>query len=742
MADGTTGSKRVFLSLHPASRGERRLAWAVVGISLLGFALAAPFARTPLPRIEAFIPTYQSALTLNDLITAVLLFGQYSIDRSRGLLLLASGYLFTALMVVAHTLSFPGLFSPTGLMGAGPQTTAWLYMFWHGGFPIMVMGYAVGDGIAPAATPVIGGTARAAILKSILAVIACVVGIVLLTTAGQALLPAIMVGSQATSALRAVVSIVLLLNVVALVLLWRRKPHSVLDLWLIVAQCAWLMDIALSALLNAGRFDLGFYVGRIYGLMAVSFVLMLLLLETRALYARLAQSLSKERVAADQRTKEVQTVNLALRESEQRLQGLNETLEQRVRERSQQLEAEITERARTLEALRESQKLEAIGRMAGGIAHDFNNLLTVILGNAEFLQQGSKPPADIHAAHAIDQAAERGIQLIRQILAFSRKQALNPELVDLRLRDKDLSEMLGRAVRGDVQIMINLADDLWPVECDVGELELALMNLCINARDAMPAGGLVQLTGQNRSLAAHQDPNPANISGIVTGISDLTGEFVALTLSDTGAGIAPDHLKRVFEPFFTTKEVGKGTGLGLSQVYGFAQQSGGRAAIESEIGQGTSVTIYLPRATARGNAPTAEDRAVTQYGAGTILLVEDDEDVAKMALRMLAMIGYQGHHVLDARTALTLLLGGQHFDLLFSDIVMPGDMNGLDLARKVRQHFPRLPILLATGYSRAAAEVHRDGFTIIAKPYRADALAAAIASELRQRAVESSQDTA
>jgi two-component system NtrC family sensor kinase len=267
------------------------------------------------------------------------------------------------------------------------------------------------------------------------------------------------------------------------------------------------------------------------------------------------------------------------------------------------------------------------------------------------------------------------------------------------------------------------------------------MNLCVNARDAMPGGGVVQLIGQNRSLAANQNPDPASIFNTGSNISDLAGDFVALTLSDGGAGISAENLKRVFEPFFTTKEIGKGTGLGLSQVYGFAQQSGGRAAIESVLGQGTSVTIYLPRARVASGAEAAQDRPAMEHGTGTVLLVEDDEDVAKMAARMLAMIGYKSQHVLDARTALTLLLGGQHFDLLFSDIVMPGDMNGLDLARKVRQHFPRLPILLATGYSRAAADVHRDGFSIIAKPYRADALAAAIASALRHKTAEDSQGT-
>jgi signal transduction histidine kinase/CheY-like chemotaxis protein len=467
--------------------------------------------------------------------------------------------------------------------------------------------------------------------------------------------------------------------------------------------CAWLCEVALAVILNAGRFDLGFYAGRIFGFAATSFVLGVLLVETRALYARLAQSLAAERTI---------------------LQKANEELEARVAERTRQLEAEIAEREKAQETLREAQKLEAIGRMAGGIAHDFNNLLTVIQGNAEILQDSPLPEGDMHAVEAIDRASERGARLVRQILTFSRRQALKTDVVDLRQRADELSEMLGRAVRGDIRLIVSIPKDLWPIECDVAELEIALMNLCVNARDAMPKGGLVQVEGRNCTLAANGHLTP------------LTGDFVELSVTDTGTGIASDDIKKVFEPFFTTKEVGKGTGLGLSQVYGFAQQTGGLATIDSTLGEGTTVTLYLPRAKNEAAAMVASDRQAVSRGTGAILVVEDDEDVAVVVKNLLKLIGYRADHVRDGATALAVLLSGQKFDLVFSDIIMPGGMSGLDLARKIRQHFPGLPVLLTSGYARATGEVFREGFDIIAKPYSADSLADALRRTVSNAAQE------
>jgi len=284
----------VVLSAFPARRGQRRLALAVVGLSTAIFAAAAPFAKVPLAPVWAFIPVYESAIVINDLITAVLLLGQFNILRSPALLVLAGGYLFTAFIAVAHALTFPGLFAPGGLLGAGPQSTAWLYMFWHGGFPLAVTAYAL-LGNAPAAPAPARTHGGLVVLATVFAVLAAVGGFTFAATAGHALLPAIMDGQHYTPAMLGVVSGVWVLSLIALACLWWRRQWSILDLWLMVVMCAWLFDIALSAVLNAGRFDLGFYAGRIYGLLAASFVLMGLLLENGMLHARLAQEHQRER---------------------------------------------------------------------------------------------------------------------------------------------------------------------------------------------------------------------------------------------------------------------------------------------------------------------------------------------------------------------------------------------------------------------------------------------------------------
>ena len=727
----------VFLSILPASDRERRLAYTVLAVSLAVFLAVVPFAGRLLVKIDAFIPAYESAVTINDLITAVLLLGQFSIIGRRGLLFLSCGYIFTGLMALCHMLSFPGLFAPGGLLTGGSQTTAWLYMFWHAGMPALVLAYALDDsdgGGAEAAAlesaqdPVL----RRRTMKAVAITLAVVAGIVLMTTVGHDLMPVLLASGQYSLVYNVVVAGDCLLAAAAIVALWRRQPQSVLDLWLMVVMCVWIFDIALSAMLNKQRFDTGFYFGRLYGLMAASFILLVLLLETRALFAGLARSLQKR---ADE-----------LAVAKDRLQQLNETLEQRVAERSRQLEAEMAGRARIEESMREAQKLEAVGQMAGGIAHDFNNLLTIMMGNAGFLESRLPEGPEKQSAATMIRAAERGARLVRQILAFSRRQSVAPEIVDLNRRSAELLDMLQRSTRGDIRIVAEIAADLWPVKCDVAELELALMNLCVNARDAMPKGGLVRLEARN--LPAGFDTHPASNANVIGGLTPpadgtAVGDHVRISVVDTGTGIPPEVLKRVFEPFFTTKEVGKGTGLGLSQVYGFAQQAGGAAEISSAVGSGTTVSILLPRAEAE-TGMELERRAerAAPVGGGSVLLVDDDQDVAAAAATILAMIGYRAQHVANAGTALALLLGGQRFDLLLSDIVMPGGMNGIELAQRVRLHFPWLPVLLSTGFARPAAEVQQAGFELIAKPYNAASLLDAIIRARAATAAKSQNQSA
>ena len=358
--------------------------------------------------------------------------------------------------------------------------------------------------------------------------------------------------------------------------------------------------------------------------------------------------------------------------------------------------------------LAESQKLDALGQLTGGVAHDFNNILMVISGSLHFLRKSAGSDAKVQRAiSAIETATRRGATLTSQLLTFARRQSVNPKAIDVADRIAAIREVLDTGVGSSVQLAFDLGQDLWPVTVDVSELETALINLAINARDAMPQGGTITVAARN--VAA--DPS-------------LGGDFVAISVADTGQGIAPDVLNRIFDPFFTTKPVGKGTGLGLSQVHGFAHQAGGTVRVESELGKGTKVTILLPR----DQVSTVADKTGTVEvgGAGTVLLVEDNPEVASVSSSLLEQLGYSVRKVSDAEAALREIERND-VDFVFSDIVMPGGIDGLNLARILREKRPNLPILLATGYSDAAAGVRGD-FPILRKPYEIHQLSQAIAN--------------
>jgi two-component system NtrC family sensor kinase len=382
--------------------------------------------------------------------------------------------------------------------------------------------------------------------------------------------------------------------------------------------------------------------------------------------------------------------------------------------RTRSFHAEVERREIAEAALKQAQRLEAVGHLTGGVAHDFNNLLMVVKGNVDRLRRYPMEERQKRSLDAIETAAGRGASLVRQLLSFSRQQTHEPEIVDLSRYLLDLQDMLRSSLRGDIAIDMRLPTGLWNTKVDLNELELAILNIAVNARDAMPGGGRLLIEAWNLSL---RDPD----------VVGLQGDFVALSITDTGSGIPEDVLPHVFEPFYTTKAVGKGTGLGLSQVYGFARQSGGTATALAEAGRGTTITLYLPRtleATAGGSVHRPE--TPIRAGHGHILLVEDNLDIAEVTRSSLQEIGFQVTHVADARAALAALRPGAAFNLIFSDIVMPGDLNGVDLARIVRSQHPSLPVLLATGYSAVAQTAMDEGFTILRKPYGTMELNAAI----------------
>jgi PAS domain S-box-containing protein len=914
-----SNDRSIFLSTLLATRRDRAAALAAVGVSSVLFACAVPLAATPLTPIPAFVASYQSALALNDVITAILLYAQFGLLRSRALLLLASGYLFTAVAAIVHALTFPGLFAPAGLFGAGPQTTAWLYMVWHGGFPLLVLGYALlkdSDGGAK-----LQGSVVRAILGSVIAVGVAMFVMAWVTIARHDILPILLSEGHFTSTLIGVVSVVWLLSLAALLVLWLRRPHSVIDIWLMVALVAWLFDISLSAIFNAARFDLGFYAGRVYGLCAASFVLAALLVNhvgQQAQLSRLLEALRRQAASERDRHTErerlfsavVESSNDAIitktlhgtitgwnraaerlfgftaaeavgkpieiitppdrraevremldraaqgeaieyyetlrlhkngrdvhvsvgvapirsatgeivgaskiardiSESRRTQKALNQEIEERRRifETSQDLilvtdtrgnfvqvspssrtilgydaaemighsatefihpddldstreemrsarrghqmrnfetryvhkdgqavmltwmgtwsepvrrhffvGRDLTEKRAAEAQLRQVQKMDAVGQLTGGVAHDFNNILTVITGTIGILTDAvADRPELVAIAKMIDEAAERGANLTRHLLAFARKQPLQPREVDVNALILETAKLLHPTLGEQIEIAPLLAADAWTALVDPNQLTTAILNLALNARDAMPGGGKLTLETNNIYL----DEGYASMHSEVT-----AGNYVMIAVSDTGAGIAAGNLEKVFDPFFTTKEVGKGTGLGLSMVFGFVKQSNGHIKIYSEEGHGTTVKIYLPRAT--GLDQTATELLASspiESGHEVVLVVEDDALVRRYVVTQIESLGYTTLEASNATEALNILGNVTAIDLLFTDVIMPGPMNGRQLVEEALKRRPSLKILYTSGYTENAIVHHGRldfGVRLLAKPYRKSDLA-------------------
>ncbi|MDB5518408.1 MAG: putative sensor histidine kinase with and Response regulator receiver domain [Tardiphaga sp.] len=1031
----------VFFSNRPIGSRDRRLAIVVVIFSTLVFGMAAPFAKMQLPAAPAFIASYQSALAINDLITAVLLFAQFGVLRARALLWLASGYLFTAAVAIVHALTFPGLFAPSGLFNAGLQTTAWLYMLWHAGFPLFVLAYA----LLKQRKGEIEGSVHGAIAASVIAVGIAVSVLALVVTGGHDFLPGLLRDGRYAPTMIGIITSVWLLSVAALVALWFRRPHSTLDVWLMVVMCAWLFDIALSAIVNETRFDLGFYVGRIYGLFAASFVLAMLLIESVAQQMQLSGLLVTERqqgvaeidrfrererlfsaavessndaivtktldgvitgwnkaaenlfgysadkaigrsidiivpdglrgemrkildqvrggaaiknyetvrvskdgraidislsvspvksqsgqivgatqiardvsetrktqVALGRETEErhrifetsqdlilvtdpkgnfvqvspssasilgyqpeemigysatqfihrddlestrdemrsarrgrgmrnfvtryvhrdgrsvsltwmgtwsepvqrhffigrdmteIQLAQEALLDSERMARRIIETAldafvqmddEGAVTDWNSQAEKifgwsraeavgrtltdlivpemhrarhnegmarflrtgegpilgtrfeiearrrdgkdikvevsitaiqrrdrhvfngfirDLTDKIAAETQIRQAQKMDAIGQLTGGVAHDFNNILTVITGTIEILAEGVTDRPDLAAvAKMIDEAAERGADLTKHLLAFARLQPLQPREIDVNALVVTAGKLLRPTLGEHIEIEMVLADDPWLAFVDSGQLTTAILNLALNARDAMPQGGKLILETQNSNL----DEGYAGQNSEVK-----SGQYVLIAISDTGSGIPADLLDKVFEPFFTTKELGRGTGLGLSMVYGFVKQSGGHIKVYSEQGHGTTIKLYLPRSAEASQNPTEEAKAeVAAGGTELILVVEDDALVRNHVVAQVRSLGYRTLSAANADEALRVIHSNPAIDLLFTDVIMPGLMNGRQLAIEASKIRIGLKVLYTSGYTENAIVHHGrldPGVLLLAKPYR------------------------
>jgi len=909
-------------------QGDRRLPLIALVLSFLTFAAILPFARTPLPQIDAFIPIYQSALIICDLIIAVLLYTYFLIHRSRALLVLAGGYLFTAVMAAAHLLTFLGLLSPGGLLGAGPQTTACLYIFWHGGFPLAVIAYALlesndGKNKRPdAGSPVFTMFAGIAGLFVVIATLT------VLATSEQSLLSDIMDGHHYAPAMIVVISTVWLASFAAFLVLWLRRPVSRLDTWLMIVMCFWCFDIALSAVFNAGRFDLGFYAGRIFGLVAATVVLFGLLLEMGALHAKLTRLLAAGEAAlkheieentyifetsldliviTDRRgtilrlspsvrailgyapeemigrngrdfvfagdldavrdemrmarrgkltrhfetryvhkdgrvvtlawsgvwstreqrhvfigrdMTESQRAREALRASEQMALGIIDTaidgfvqldgdgvildwnrqseamfgrlrqevigrrltdfgmphdlregfpqrlaqfvaaseltvpmrrLETRsLRRNGTEFPVEVsmtamrrgegyvfnafvrdlTEKIKIEEQFRHAQKMEAIGQLTGGLAHDFNNLLAIIIANLDILGESRDLCHEqTELVEAAVSAALSGSELTRRLLAFARRQPLQPEVIDLNDLIDDLARLLSRTLGEHIDVKLDLDPAIPRIVADRVQLETAITNLANNARDAMPNGGELHISTRNRTLdrdyaVRHVDVEPGN--------------YVAMEISDTGMGMTRDILARVFEPFFTTKEVGKGTGLGLSMVFGFMKQSRGHITVLSEPGKGTTFCLYLRAAEGHATGPIVEAPSVQPAidVPATVLVVEDNQRLRDVVARQLKGLGLAVIEAENGLQALERLAHAETIDLVFSDVVLPGGMDGITLTREVVRRHPQSKVLLTSGFPGkllSDADDLGSAVRLLSKPYRKADLTKAVFEALSDR---------
>ena len=690
-----------WLANAPASPGERRLALWTVALSALLFVAAGLWAKLQLPQVWAFIPIYESALILSDIITAVLLFGQCRIARSRALLMLAGGYVFTAAATTAHALTFPGLFSPSGLLGASPQTTAWIYMFWHGGFPLVVIAYALkrDQPIEAART---NGIARQMLVTCALAVGAAV-AFTAWATAGP--LPPIMQGNRYTPVMLTVVSLVWAASLLALATLWwRRRPFTVLDLWLAVVMCAWLFDIGLSAVLNGGRFDLGFYSGRLYGLLAANFVLVRLLLENGVMHAELLNAHAVEKGRAAQ----LQLLMQQLRATNAQLTDTNRELEEQSRFKSEFL---------------------------ANMSHELRTPLNAVIGFSEMLKDGMAGVMTerqrTFAGH-IYKGGHHLLALINDILDLSKIEAGK---VDIQLERVPIEATVGEALtmvaelarNRNVRVVPAFDAALGTLQVDRRRLKQIVLNLVANAVKFTPGGGqvVVHVAAVDRVQAESALPGPGQGVRMPLPASDVE-RFIEISVRDSGIGIALDDIQKLFKPFTqisntVTRSV-EGTGLGLVMVHRLAELHGGTVAVNSRPGHGSCFTVWLPwrenGAATTLPRPPAKAPAVQPLA----LVIEDNHEARLLLTAQLESLGFAVRHVPTGEAALEMAQAITP-DLITLDILLPG-MDGWEfLARlKTVPHWAEVPVVVVSVVADNSKGFSLGAALVLQKPIERDAL--------------------
>ena len=434
-----------------------------------------------------------------------------------------------------------------------------------------------------------------------------------------------------------------------------------------------------------------------------------------------------------ERVLSLRSLDTALQEQKRLSEALErhqETLEERIEAATVALRTSETERRETAAALAQSQKMDAVGKLTGGVAHDFNNVLQVIGGNLQLAAQEANGHETLSRRLAsAHEAVERGAKLASQLLAFARRQPLEPVALDIARLLRNSDDMLRRVLGETIELETVVSGGLWNTLADPNHLQNVIVNLAINARDAMDGAGRLTIEAGNAMLDDEYTRHYDDVH---------SGQYVMIAISDTGGGMAPEVLARAFEPFYTTKPEGRGTGLGLSMAYGFMKQTGGHIKLYSEPGHGTTVKLYLPRSMEDEALRVETSHEPVTGGTETILVVEDDANVRVTVVDMLTELGYHVLKAADAQSALSVLESGVHIDLLFSDVVMPGPMRSVDMARRAREMLPALEVLFTSGYTENAI-VHGGrldaGVALISKPYRRDALARKVRSMFRPRLV-------